>query len=123
MRRREFIGGIAGWAAGGWPRAMQAQQPERMRRVGVLMNRAEKNQEGLDRLAAFRQGLLDCGWQIGRDLEIEIRWGEDDAELERKGAAELIALSPDVVLASGSMSVAAFQSAGTKLPIVFSAVA
>jgi putative ABC transport system substrate-binding protein len=100
---------------------MQAQQPER--RVGVLMNRAERNQEGLDRLAAFRQGLLDCGWQIGRDLEIEIRWGEDDAELERKGAAELIALSPDVVLASGSMSVAAFQSAGTKLPIVFSAVA
>jgi len=122
MRRREFIG-ILGCAAAGWPLAADAQQLERIRRVGVLMNRAAKNQEGQDRVAAFRQGMQDRGWQIGRDLEIEIRWGEDDADLERKAAAELIAVSPDVVLASGTMSVAAFQNAGASLPIVFSAVA
>lgn len=122
MQRREFIGGIFGLAAAARPLTLNAQQSDRIR-VGVLMNRAAKSQEGQDRIAAFRQGLQDRGWQIGRDLEIEIRWGEDDAEFERKGASELMALSLDVVLASGSMSVAAFQNAHANLPIVFSAVA
>jgi putative ABC transport system substrate-binding protein len=93
-----------------------------MRRIGILMNRAANDAEGQARLALFRQALQDLGWSEGRNVQIDIRWGEDKVDLERKGAAELVALAPDVILASGTMSVMALQALSNKLPIVFAAV-
>jgi ABC-type uncharacterized transport system substrate-binding protein len=122
MQRREFIKVIVGSAAA-WPLAAQAQQPEQMRRIGVLMNRAENDAEGQARIAAFRQALEQLGWNEGRNMRIDIRWGEDKIDLEHKYAAELVALAPDVILASGTMSVSALQALSRTLPIVFAAVA
>ena len=120
MKRREFIMLIGGAAA--WPLAARAQQPERMRRIGLLMNRAADNPEGQDRIVAFHQGLQELGWSVGRNVRIDTRWGEDNAERERKYAAELVALAPDVILASGTLSVAALQTVSRTLPIVFAGV-
>jgi putative ABC transport system substrate-binding protein len=120
FNRRELITLLGGTA--GWPLVARAQ-PERMRRIGVLMNRAANNQEGQDRLAAFHQGLQELGWSVGRNVRLETRWGEDDANLERKYAAELVALAPDIVLASGTLAVVALQDISRTLPIVFAAVA
>ena len=78
MERREFISLLGGAAA--WPLAARAQQPERLRRIGVLMNRAADNPEGQDRLAAFHQGLQELGWGIGRNVRIDTRWSEDNAD-------------------------------------------
>jgi len=122
VRRRDFINVIAGSAAA-WPLGARAQQSEPMRRIGILMNRAANNAEGQARLAAFRQALEQLGWSEGRNMRIDIRWGEDQIDLERKYAAELVALAPDVILASGTMSVAALQALSRTLPIVFAAVA
>ena len=119
--RRDFITLVGGAAA--WPLSVKAQQSERVRRIGVLMNRAADNPEGQDRLAAFHQGLQELGWSIGRNVRIDTRWGEDDADRERKYAAELVALAPDIILASGYPSVAALQHISRTLPIVFAAVA
>jgi putative ABC transport system substrate-binding protein len=121
MRRREFIT-LVGGAAAAWPLVARAQQGERMRRIGVLMNRAADNPEGQARLAAFQKALQQLGWSDGRNVRIDIRWGADDVDRERKYAAELVALSPDVILVSGSVSVAAVQQASRTLPIVFAAV-
>src|SRR5437016_5486650 len=121
IKRRAFIT-LLGGAAAAWPLAARAQQPERMRRIGLLMNRAANNPEGQARLAAFQQGLQQLGWIDGRNVRIDIRWGEDDADRERKYAAELVALAPDVILASGTLSVAAMQQASRSVPIVFAAV-
>jgi putative ABC transport system substrate-binding protein len=121
VRRRDFIKGIAVSVA--WPLAARAQQPERMRRIGVLMNRAASDAEGQARLAAFRQALEQLGWSEGRNVQIDIRWGEDKVDLQRKYAAELVALAPDAILASGTMSVMEVQALSRKLPIVFAAVA
>jgi putative tryptophan/tyrosine transport system substrate-binding protein len=121
VRRRDFIKVIAVSVA--WPLAASAQQREQMRRIGVLMNRAENDKEGQARLAVFRQALQQLGWSEGRNVQIDIRWGEDQADLERKYAAELVALAPEVILASGTMSVAALQALSRTLPIVFAAVA
>src|SRR5262245_54027838 len=101
MRRRDFIKVVAVSVA--FPLATSAQQPEQMRRIGILMNRAANDAEGQARLAAFRQGLQPLGWSEGRNVQIDIRWGEDKPDLERKYAAELVALAPDVILASGTM--------------------
>jgi ABC-type uncharacterized transport system substrate-binding protein len=121
MQRRQFIALLGGAAT--WPLAARAQERERMRRIGVLMNRAADDAEGQARLAAFRQALQQLGWSEGRNVQIDIRWGEDDPERDRKYAAELVALAPDVVLASGTMSVTALQALSRTLPIVFAAVA
>src|SRR5215472_10367374 len=121
MRRRDFITLLGGTVAA-WPLAARAQQPERVRRIGLLMNRAADNAEGQDRIAAFHQGLQELGWSVGRNVRIDTRWGEDDADRERKYATELVALAPDVILASGTLSVAAMQQASRSLPIVFAAV-
>jgi putative ABC transport system substrate-binding protein len=86
MRRREFITLIGGGAV--WPIAAQAQQPERVRRIGVLMNRAAENPEGQDRLAAFHQGLQELGWGVGRNVRIDTRWSEDNADQTVKHAAD-----------------------------------
>jgi putative tryptophan/tyrosine transport system substrate-binding protein len=116
-QRRKFI-----TLFGAWPIAARAQQPERMRRIGVLMNRAADSPEAQARLAAFQQALQQLGWSDGRNVRIDIRWGEDVVERERRSAAELIALAPDVILASGTLSVAALQQLNRTTPIVFVAV-
>jgi ABC-type uncharacterized transport system substrate-binding protein len=121
MRRRDFIGVVVGLAA--WPIAARAQKREEIRRIGVLMNRAADDPQGQARLLAFRHALQQLGWSDGYNMRIETRWGEDDVERERKYAAELVALAPDVILASGSLSVAALQRVTHTLPIVFAAVA
>ncbi len=102
-----------------WSLAARAQQPEQMRRIGVLMNRAADDPEGQARLAAFQQGLQQLGWSDGHNVRIDIHWGEDDVDRERSDAAELVALAPDIILASGTLSVAALQHVSRTLPIVF----
>ena len=118
MRRREFIKVIGGSAAA-WPLIARAQQSEPMRRIGMLMNRAAESAEGQARVAAFTQSLHQLGWTDGRNVRIDIRWGEDKIDLERKYAAELIALGPEIVFASGTLSVIALQGTSRTLPIVF----
>jgi putative tryptophan/tyrosine transport system substrate-binding protein len=117
MRRREFITLLGGAAA--WPLAARAQQPERMRRIGVLMSAVEGDQRGLESITAFAQGLAELGWTVGRNVRIEYRWGAGDLDRFRRYAAELIALSPDVVLATAGSIVGAFQQASRTVPIVF----
>ena len=118
MRRREFLKVVAG-SASIWPLAAHAQQPEPMRRIGVLMNRAANDPDGQARLAAFKQNLQQLGWTDGGNVRVDTRWGEDDVERERRYAAELVALAPDVILASGTLSVAPLKRSSRTLPIVF----
>jgi ABC-type uncharacterized transport system substrate-binding protein len=118
MKRREFIT-LLGGAAAAWPFAARAQQPERMRRIGVLVSAVEGDPRGLESITAFAQGLAELGWTVGRNVRIEYRWGAGDLDRFRRYAAELIALSPDVVLASGGSIVGAFQQASRTVPIVF----
>jgi putative tryptophan/tyrosine transport system substrate-binding protein len=118
VRRREFIT-LLGGAAAAWPLAARAQQPERMRRIGVLMNLAADDAEGQARLAAFLQGLQEAGWAVGRNVRIDLRWGAGDADRFRKQAAELVALAPDVVLASSLPVVGPLLQATRTVPIVF----
>jgi hypothetical protein len=98
-------------------------QSERMWRIGVLMNTVSDDGEGQARLAAFHQGLQQLGWTVGHNVRIDYRWGGDDAERIRRGAAELVALGPDVILASGTPSVAALLQATDRIPVVFAQVA
>jgi putative ABC transport system substrate-binding protein len=118
MRRRVFIS-LLGGAAVAWPVAASAQQPERMRRLGMLMNRAADDPRGQVELAAFQQALQQLGWSDGRNIRIDTRWGENDVDRDRGYAAELVALAPDLILASGTLSVAALRHATRTLPIVF----
>jgi len=120
LKRREFVSLLGGAAV--WPITGRAQQAERMRRIGVLINRAADNKEGQARLAAFQQAFQQLGWSDGRNVRIDIRWGADDVDRERKYAAELVALVPDIILAGGSLSVAAVQQASRSVPIVFASV-
>jgi putative ABC transport system substrate-binding protein len=121
MRRREFITLLSGAAA--WPLAARAQQPERVRRIGVLMNLASDDAEGQARLAAFHQALQQLGWSDGRNVRIDYRWAAGDAGRFRTYAEELLALGPDVILASATPSVQALQQATRTVPIVFAIVA
>ena len=117
MRRREFIAGLGGAAA--WPVVARAQQPARMRRIGVLMNLATDDPESLTRIAAFHQGLQEVGWNIGRNVQIDYRSGLGDADRYRRYAAELVALAPDVILATGGTTVKPLLQATRTVPIVF----
>jgi putative ABC transport system substrate-binding protein len=121
IKRREFITLLSG-AAVAWPLAAGGQQPERMRRIGVLMNLASDDAEGQARLAAFHQGLQQLGWTVGRNVQIDYRWSAGNADYIRKFAAELVALAPDVIVSTGSPSVAVLQQATRSVPIVFTAV-
>ena len=121
MKRRQFIT-LLGGAAAAWPLAAHAQQPDRVRRIGVLMTLAADDPEGQARVAAFRQGLQQLGWTGGHEVQIEIRWATSNIEA-RKHAAELVALAPDLILATGSPTVAALQQATRSVPIVFVNVA
>jgi putative tryptophan/tyrosine transport system substrate-binding protein len=121
MRRREFVTLIGG-AAATWPLVARAQQTKQTWRIGVLVNRGADDAEGQARLAALKQGLELLGWSDGRNVRIDVRWGEDDAERMRKYAAELVALSPDVIVAGGSLGVTSVQRVTSTLPIVFAGV-
>ena len=116
MTRRAFITLLAGAAA--WPLAAGAQQPERIRRVGVLMNLTADDPEVPGRVAAFAQGLGELGWTIGCNVRIDYRWGANDPDRGRRYADELIALVPDVILASGSTAVRPLLQV-TRTSIVF----
>jgi ABC-type uncharacterized transport system substrate-binding protein len=118
MKRREFIT-LLGGAAAAWPLAARAQQPERMRRVGVLMNTAADDSVGQTRIAAFLQGLQQLGWSVGRNVQIDTRWAAGDADRTRRYAAELAALAPDVIVATGSATVGPLQRVTRSVPIVF----
>ncbi len=119
IKRRELITLIGG-AAAAWPLAARAQQSERMPRIGVLMNSAADNADGQVRFAAFLQGLQQLGWTDGRNVRIDIRWGAAaDLDRNRKYAAELVALAPDVILTATTPSTAALQQATRTVPIVF----
>jgi putative ABC transport system substrate-binding protein len=118
VKRRQFITLIGG-AAATWPLAAGAQQRERMRRIGVLMHLAADDPEGQRRVAAFLQGLQEAGWAVGRNVDIDMRWAAGEADRFRRYAMELIALAPDVILASATPSARAVQQATRTVPIVF----
>jgi ABC-type uncharacterized transport system substrate-binding protein len=119
VKRREFIT-LLGGAAAGWPLGAHAQQPERMRRIGVHMNWPADDSEAKARFAAFLQGLQQLGWTEGRNIRIDIRWGAAAGiERQRKNAEELVALAPDAILATTTSSTAALQRATRTVPIVF----
>ena len=122
MKRREFIT-LLGGAAAAWSVAARAQQGGRSRRVGVLMSTAADDPESLLRVSAFAQGLGELGWSVGRNLQIDYRWGAGDSERFRRSATELVGLAPDVILANSSFSVLAVQQATRVVPIVFVGVA
>ena len=117
MKRREFIT-LLGGAAAAWPLAARAQQTDRVRRIGVFMNSAADDPEGQARNTAFVQALQQLGWTDGRNARIDTRWGTD-AGSTRKYAAELVALAPDVILASASTATSALQQTTRTVPIVF----
>ena len=117
MRRREFIGLVGGAAA--LPLVANAQQAERMRRVGVLMSLAADDPEDQARFGAFLQGLQEFGWAVGRNIRIETRWSRGNADDIRRHASELVMLAPDVLVAAGSPAVGALQQATRTIPIVF----
>jgi putative ABC transport system substrate-binding protein len=121
MRRRDFIT-LVGGAAATWPLAVRGQQPERMRRIGVLIDFAADDPEGQALLRAFLQGLQQFGWTDGRNMRIDRRWGASDVDLVRRFAMELATLAPDVVLAGGATAVRLLQQASDTVPIVFAAV-
>jgi putative ABC transport system substrate-binding protein len=117
MRRREFITLLGGAAA--WPIAARAQQGERVRRIGVLMNLAADDPESSARLTAFVQTLAQLGWIDGRNLRLEIRWGAGNPDLFRRYAMELVALAPEVIVAASAAPIPALLQATSSIPIVF----
>jgi putative tryptophan/tyrosine transport system substrate-binding protein len=120
MKRRNFITLLGGAAA--WPVAARGQQPERMRRIGVLVAYAESDPEAQARIAAFRQGLRELGWTEGRNLRMELGWGTGDPDRARTLATELISLAPDVIVAHGTPALTALYRATRTIPVVFVSV-
>jgi putative ABC transport system substrate-binding protein len=117
MRRRNFIAFLSGAAA--WPLAARAQQPERMRRIGALMLYAENDPVGQSRSVVFRQELEKLGWMLGRNLMIDFHWGVGDDDWTRAAVAQLLARTPDLILANGSATVRPMQQATRTVPIIF----
>lgn len=118
MRRRQFIAGLAS-AAAAYPLAARAQPGERMRRIGVLNSLAVDDTESQARMAAFMQGLQQAGWTVGRNVQIDVKWAAGRVDDQHRLAMELLALSPDVILATGSASVGPLLRATRTVPIVF----
>jgi putative tryptophan/tyrosine transport system substrate-binding protein len=118
MRRRDFVAGLGG-AAATWPLVAHAQQPERMRRIGVLMNGTETYTASKANLAAFQKALRKLGWIDDQNLRADYRWSAGDPERMRTYATELVALAPDVILTASSANLAALQRATRAIPIVF----
>jgi putative ABC transport system substrate-binding protein len=121
MRRREVLS-LLGSAAVLWPLTAPAQQSGRVRRIGVLMPTAEDDPQSQARLVALQQGLEKRGWAIGRDVRIDCRWSIDNVEKAEAAATELLALAPDVILASTSRIIVTLQQATQTVPIVFTAI-
>jgi putative ABC transport system substrate-binding protein len=123
MRRREFMALVGGAAASSvsWPLAARAQQAERVRRVGVLMSTAAEDPESQLRLVALVQGLQQAGWTVGHNLQVDTRWASGDSARLRRSTTELLALSPDVIVAGGRAAsvVPQVQQAGRDIPVVF----
>jgi ABC-type uncharacterized transport system substrate-binding protein len=120
MRRREFITLMGGAAA--WPLAARAQQRERMRRIGVLMNLTADDPQSPMRIAAFAQGLEQLGWTLGGNVQIDYRWAAGNIDRSREYAAELVGLAPDVIFAVGALTVGPLQQVSRTVPIVFAGV-
>src|SRR5215470_11684756 len=118
MRRRDFIKGIVG-SASAWPLATLAQQGEHMRRIGVLMQIGADDPEAPALVGAFSQGLAESDWIIGRNARIDYRWYQSNAEAARAYAAELLTLTPDIILASGTPGATAVKQLTRTVPIVF----
>jgi putative ABC transport system substrate-binding protein len=118
IRRREFIT-LLGGAAAAWPLVAQAQQSERVRRVGMLIGYAEQDQQVQARIGTFEQALQELGWTSGRNVQFTYRWERGDAERMRIYAAELIGLAPDVILTATTSALAAARRETRTLPIVF----
>jgi ABC-type uncharacterized transport system substrate-binding protein len=121
MRRREFVTLLIG-ATAAWPLAARAQQPDRMRRVGALMNTAADSADGQARFAAFVHGLQQLGWTDGRNARLDVRWAAGDPERIRRYAAELVALAPDVILATGGTNLGPLRQVSRTVPTVFTGV-
>jgi len=119
MRRREFIAGLGSATAAAWPLAARAQQAERMRRIGILLNTADGDPETQIRITAFQQAMEQLGWMQGRNVEITYRWSAGDVEKARTAASELLRLRPDVILSNATTATAVFHQATSTIPIVF----
>jgi putative tryptophan/tyrosine transport system substrate-binding protein len=123
LKRRQFIT-LLGGAAVAWPTAARAQQPERMKRIGVLMGYPESDSEAQTKIAAFQDGLQKLGWTEGRNTRIDTRWATPaDAESMERFAKELVALQPDLILSSTTPTTAALLQQTRTIPIVFATVA
>jgi putative ABC transport system substrate-binding protein len=120
VKRRDFIAALGGAVA--WPIMAYAQQPERMRRIALLLPASASDPEFQARVGAFLQGLRQAGWVIGRNVHLEYRWTESNPDNARKHAAELIGVEPDVILADGAGAVGALLQATRTVPIVFPVV-
>ena len=121
MKRRTFIAGLGSAAV--WPVMARGQQPDRVRRIGVLMPWEENDPEGRRRHSAFIQALADLGWTDGRNVRIDPRWASGDIDRMRALAHELVGLQPDIILTQGATATAAFQRETRTIPIVFASVA
>jgi ABC-type uncharacterized transport system substrate-binding protein len=122
MKRREFIT-LLGGAAAAWPLAVHAQDPDRMRRIGVLIaNYAQTDREGQANIAAFVDAFQRLGWINGRNVRIEYRWSAGDPERAKVAAADLVRLGPDVIVVTTSPALAELQRLTNTIPIVFSQV-
>ena len=119
MKRREFIR-LVGGSVAAWPLAARAQQqPQGMRRVGILMTLPQNDPETQRRVAAFVQGLRGLGWTEGANVQIDYRWPGSDVDRVRTAAVELLDLKPDAILAETSLAVAPLQRLTSTVPIVF----
>ena len=121
MKRREFIA-LAGGTAVAWPLVARAQLADRIRRIGVLIPATEDDPQQQRRIAGFLQGLQQLGWTVGRDVQIEYRWSGAAPDDARRGAAELVALGPDVIFATGNSAVAPLLQVTHTVPVVFATV-
>ena len=116
MQRREFIAGLGSAAA--WPVAARAQQPDRMRRVGMLMGVDENDPAWKPSISAFTQALAELGWTDGRTVRVDLRWGGGEIDRMRALAQELVGLQPDIILAHTTLATAALQRETQTIPIV-----
>ena len=114
MRRREFIGGLG--SAVVWPMVAQAQQGDRVRRIGVLMGFDESDPEGNLRYSAFTRALADLGWTDGRNVRVDLRWGRGDINRIRGLAQELVGLEPDIIVPNGTPATAALHRETRTIP-------